>query len=84
MKKKRRNYSRTIDLLFLLVLLISIIYSFYTLFAMNLLPTLWLVLALIVTVMIYILLFYSITKRWAKWFVYAKTCFYLPTYAPHL
>lgn len=75
MKKKRRNYSRTIDLLFLLVLLISIIYSFYTLFAMNLLPTLWLVLALIVTVMIYILLFYSITKRWAKWFVYAKRVF---------
>lgn len=48
MKRKKRNYTRTIDLLFLLVLLISLIYAFYSLFQMNLLPTPWLLAALAV------------------------------------
>ena len=72
MKKRKRNYSRTIDLLFLLVLLIALIYGFYSLFAMNLLPFTWLFIALIISIVLYAVLFYLVTKRWARWFVYAK------------
>lgn len=72
MKKKKRNYSRTIDLLFLLVLLISLIYAFYSLFQMNLLPTPWLLGAMAVSILIYVLLFVSITRRWSRWFLYGK------------
>ena len=75
MKRKKRNYTRTIDLLFLLVLLISLIYAFYSLFQMNLLPTPWLLAALAVSIVIYLLLFGSALRRWTRWFVYAKRVF---------
>lgn len=75
MKKRKRNYSRTIDLFFLLVLLIALIYGFYSLFAMNLLPFTWLFGALIISILLYIVLFYSAMKRWARWFIYAKRVF---------
>ena len=38
MKKKKRNYTRTIDLLFLLVLLIAILYAFNNIISSQLLP----------------------------------------------
>ena len=72
MKKKRRNYTRTVDLVFLLVLLIAMIYAFFSLFQMNLLPTHWLFGGLLIAVVIYLLLFVSAMKRWARWFVYGK------------
>ena len=45
MKKKKRNYTRTIDLLFLLVLLIAILYAFNNIISSQLLPQRWLLLA---------------------------------------
>ena len=45
MKKKRRNYTRTVDLLFLLVLLIALFHAFYTVISSQLLPQHWILLA---------------------------------------
>lgn len=72
MKKPKRNYSRTIDLAFLLVLLIAIIYAFTAIYRMDLLPMLWLAIALLITLLLYLLLFRSALRKRAKWFVYGR------------
>ena len=72
MKKKKRNYTRTIDLLFLLVLLIAILYAFNNIISSQLLPQRWLLLAAAAALIIFILLFRSMMKRRRKWFVWAR------------
>ena len=72
MKKKKRNYTRTIDLLFLLVLLIAILYAFNNIISSQLLPQRWLLLAGAAALIIFILLFRSMMKRRRKWFVWAR------------
>lgn len=72
MKKKRRNYTRTVDLLFLLVLLIALFHTFYTVISSQLLPQHWILLAAAAALIIFVLLFRSIMKRRRKWFVWAR------------
>ena len=55
MKKKKRNYTRTIDLLFLLVLLIAILYAFNNIISSQLLPQRWLLLAAAAAVLVNLL-----------------------------
>ena len=61
MKRKKRNYTKTIDLLFLLVLLIVMIYAFWSLFQMNLLPMHWLLAAIAVAAIIYLRLLAAVS-----------------------
>ena len=75
MKRKKRNYTKTIDLLFLLVLLIVMIYAFWSLFQMNLLPMHWLLAAIAVAAIIYLRLLAAVSKRRPRWVSYIRRCF---------
>ena len=74
-RKVKRYYTRTIDLAFLLVLLIVAIYSFYKAFSFRLIPLLWLLLALVLFLLIFIALFKVTLKRKPRYFIFIKRVF---------
>lgn len=71
-KKPKRNYTRTIDLAFILVYVIAIIYTFLTFKKVNILPTIYHYLFLGVAFLIFVYFFQSALKKYHKGFVYLK------------
>ena len=71
-KKPKRNYTRTIDLAFILIYIIAVIYTFITLQQVNILPTIYHYLFLAVAFIIFMYFFQSALKKYHKGFVYLK------------
>ena len=74
-QKKKRYYRRTIDLMFLFVLLIVYIYAFYKAFNFSMLPDKYVFMALMVAAVIYLILFVLALQRYPTWFVVIKRIF---------
>ncbi|MEG0361072.1 MAG: LCP family protein [Longicatena sp.] len=74
-KKQKRYYRRTIDLLFLLVLLIVCILSFYAAFTFGMLPRKWIFMLMALFGIIYLILFVVSLKKMPTWFVVIKRIF---------
>lgn len=76
-KKGKRNYSRTIDLVFLLILMIIMVMAFYIAFTFGILPQKWILIAAAVFAVIFAILFILSLKKLPKWAVYTKRVFIL-------
>ena len=76
-KKGKRNYSRTIDLVFLLILMIIMVMAFYIAFTFGILPQKWIMIAAAVFAVIFAILFILSLKKLPKWAVYTKRVFIL-------
>ena len=74
-QSRKRNYSRTIDLFFLLIYLIFIIGSFYIAFNFKILPTKWLYTAALISVIIFAILFILSLKKMPRWVNIIKRIF---------
>mgnify|MGYP000364577229 CR=1 FL=1 len=73
-KKGKRNYSRTIDLVFLLILMIIMVMAFYIAFTFGILPQKWIMIAAAVFAVIFAILFILSLKKLPKWAVIHKAC----------
>lgn len=71
-KKVKRYYRRTIDLVFLLILLIVCIYAFYKALTFNMLPKKWVYMAMAPVAVIYLILFVLALKKMPTWAVVIK------------
>lgn len=74
-QKPKRYYTRTIDLLFLLVFLIVSIVSFYIAFTFGILPVKWTMAAAGILLLIFLILFMLSMKKLPKWAVIVKRLF---------
>lgn len=74
-KKTKRNYSRTIDLFFLLVLLICMVGAFYIAFNFKILPTKWIMMGALVFAILFAILFLLSLKRMPTWAIVTKRIF---------
>lgn len=73
--KPKRYYTRTIDLLFLLLLLMISIVSFYTAFSFGILPKRWVLIAAFVILVIFLVLFLTSLRRLPRWAIITKRLF---------
>lgn len=76
-RKPKRYYTRTIDLLFLLILLIISIGSFYTAFSFGILPKRWVMIAAAVILVIFLILFTLSLRKLPRWAIITKRLFIL-------
>lgn len=74
-KKGKRNYSRTIDLFFLMFLLIFMIGAFYIAFSFRILPKKWILIAALVFAILFVILFLLSMKRLPTWALVIKRVF---------
>lgn len=74
-KKTKRNFTRTIDLLFLLFLLIFMIGAFYIAFNFKILPTKWIMIGALVFALVFAILFLLSLKRLPTWAIVTKRIF---------
>lgn len=70
--KKRRYYTRTIDLAFLTVLLFSMVYAFYHIWKIDMLPELWFFATIVAFALIWLILLILSLKKAKKWWIYTK------------
>lgn len=71
-QKSKRYYTRTIDLLFLLIFLIVCIISFYIAFTFGILPKKWIMIAAAIILIIFLILFMLSMRKLPKWAVITK------------
>lgn len=71
-QKPKRYYTRTIDLIFLLVFLIVSIISFYIAFTFGILPLKWTMAAAGILLVIFLILFILSLKKLPKWAIITK------------
>ena len=71
-KKRKRNYTRTIDLLFLFIFLIVGIVAIYIALSFGILPRKWTMMAAGVLFIIFLIFFITSLKRLPKWVVIIK------------
>ena len=76
-QKPKRYYTRTIDLLFLLVFLIVGIVSFTIAFTFGILPVKWTMAAAGILLILFLILFMLSMKKLPKWAVIVKRLFIL-------
>lgn len=76
-KKSKRYYTRTIDLFFLSILLIIMIMSFYVAFTFGIIPQKWMLIAAVISALVFAILFILSLKKLPKWAVYMKRVFIL-------
>lgn len=74
-KKTKRNFRRTIDLVFLLILLIVCIYAFYKAYTFDMIPKDWVFIAMAPVTIIYLILFVLALKKMPTWAVVIKRIF---------
>lgn len=71
-QKRKRNYTRTIDLLFLLIFLITGIVSIYIALSFGIPPRKWTLMTAGVLFVIFLIFFFTSLKRLPKWIVILK------------
>ena len=71
-QKRKRNYTRTIDLLFLFIFLIVGIVAIYIALSFGILPRKWTMMAAGVLFIIFLIFFITSLKRLPKWVVIIK------------
>ena len=76
-KKPKRYYTRTIDLIFLFILLLVGIYMLYNALTFSILPKKWILIGVIFFLMIYITLFLLSLRKTKRWIIITKRIFIL-------
>lgn len=71
-RKAKRYYTRTIDLVFLFVLAIVCIISFYIAFTFGILPKKWTIIAAVCILLIYLILFMLSMRKLPTWAIITK------------
>ena len=74
-KKTKRYYTRTIDLIFLLILLFVGIYTTYHALTFSILPKKWIFSGLIFFITIYLALFFLSLRKTKRWIIITKRIF---------
>ena len=74
-KNKPLKSKKLIDLILCLILLISILVSFYFIFQVDLIPTKWMVLLFLICLCLWAILFVLTFKKIPKILIYFKRCF---------
>lgn len=74
-KQVKRNFRRTIDLVFLLILLFISLYAFYNAYTFKMLPRKWIFIFIAFVSVIYLILFVLALKKMPTWFVVIKRIF---------
>lgn len=76
-QKQNRYYTRTIDLIFLLILLCTLAVSFYIAITFGILPKRWVLIAGTICLIVFLILFILTIKKLPKWAVICKRVFIL-------
>lgn len=75
MNKRKRYYTRTIDLCFLLILLLTAIYAGYNVWKTDMIPETWLIFAGALLGVLWLILFFISLKKCSKAAIYMKRIF---------